>query len=93
MSKVRKSSLIVSVPLPGFSIEKEGQDADLFYISAEVSVPLPGFSIEKADKLGALITSLSVSVPLPGFSIEKAPYSGQNSSGAISFSPVAGIQY
>ncbi len=62
---------MVSVPLPGFSIEK-GFIQIIRGTKTRVSVPLPGFSIEKGCSSVILFLSSIVSVPLPGFSIEKA---------------------
>ncbi len=39
----------VSVPLPGFSIEKAEEIEFYYSIYTRVSVPLPGFSIEKVS--------------------------------------------
>ncbi len=66
----------VSVPLPGFSIEKDYLCKNID-TKKDVSVPLPGFSIEKAFYLFWQKTQ-SVSVPLPGFSIEKASIVGES---------------
>ncbi len=88
--------LYVSVPLPGFSIEKANANANpsrfrtcWFQSRCRDSV------LRKLDiSIDQLISEGEVSVPLPGFSIEKVVHAlGVVIFTALCFSPVAGIQY